>query len=209
MTQIMTRQLHSIVFAAGLVCLAIGGCNRPSQDPQVLAIREQYVMTTEPEAAVTLTELAKRLQGTADEAVSETAGDDAGEPAAATEPSVAEASEAETRAAVAAVVIGRVYAGDLEPWDAGKASFLLAELPAEGHGDGHDADNCPFCKRRAAQAPTAIVQFLDERGKVIAHDARQLFDLQKNDVVTVRGRAVRGELNSLVVTADAIYVHPK
>lgn len=189
------RRLHAFVLLAGLLCLVSSGCSSPSQDPQVLAIRNQYVAAAEPAGAVTLSELAQRLDGPADPSTAEPNTDDT---------AIATAAAAEP-----VVVIGRIYAGDLEPWDAGKASFLLAELPAEGHGEGHDADNCPFCKRRAAQAPTAIVQFLDDHGQLIAHDARQLFDLKKNDVVTVRGQAIRGELNSLVLTADAIFVHRK
>lgn len=179
------RQLRPVALLASLLGLLASGCNANRQDPQVLAIREQYVSATEPAGAVTLSELAQRLGGNTADAADE------------------DAAGAET----AAVVVGRIYAGDLEPWDAGKASFLLAELPAEGHGEGHDADNCPFCKRRAAQAPTAIVQFLDDRGQIIAHDARQLFGLNKNDVVTVSGQATRGELNTLVLTADALHVH--
>lgn len=189
------RRLHAFVLLAGLLCLVSSGCSSPSQDPQVLAIRNQYVAAAEPAGAVTLSELAQRLDGPADPSTAEPNTDDT---------AIATAAAAEP-----VVVIGRIYAGDLEPWDAGKASFLLAELPAEGHGEGHDADNCPFCKRRAAQAPTAIVQFLDDHGQLIAHDSRQLFDLKKNDVVTVRGQAIRGELNSLVLTADAIFVHRK
>lgn len=191
----MPRPLRSIAFAAGLVGLAISGCGQPSQDPQVLAIRDQYVVADEPAGALTLTQLAQRLEAPAAQADPEAEAGETTEAAAATPES--------------AVVVGRIFAGDLEPWEPGKASFLLAELPAEGHGDNHDADNCPFCKRRAAQAPTAIVQFLDERGQVIGHDARQLFDVQKNDVVTVRGQAVRGELNTLVLTAEAIHVRRK
>lgn len=202
------HQLRSIAFAASLLCLAISGCNPNSQDPQVLAIRDQYVSATEPAGAVTLTELAKRLGGNTAESASDAAvNEPAGVEAAADVSPPGQTADVAVEEAV--VVVGRVYAGDLEPWEAGKASFLLAELPAEGHGEGHDADNCPFCKRRAAQAPTAIVQFLDDRGQVIAHDARQLFGLKKNDVVTVRGQATRGKLNTLVLTADAIHVHSK
>src|SRR5690606_32144511 len=195
MISMMPRPFRSIAFAVGLVCLAISGCSQPSQGPEALAFRDRYVAAGGPAGAVTRSELAQQLDAPAAQTDHEADASETSPPAAATpEP---------------AVVVGRIYAGELEPWDAGKASFLLAELPAEGHGAGHDADNCPFCKRRAAQAPTAIVQFLDDRGQVIEHDARQLFDLKKNDVVTVSGQAIRGELNTLVLTAEAIHVHRK
>jgi hypothetical protein len=97
----------------------------------------------------------------------------------------------------------------MEPWDTGKASFLIAELPDEGHGEGHDADNCPFCKRKAAKAPTAIVQFVDAAGQVIPIDARKLFGVDKKDVVVIRGQATAGELRAMVVTATDMHIRPK
>jgi hypothetical protein len=188
---------------AALLCCLTSGCKTESSDPETRALQDRYVLASEPGSAMTLTELANRLDGkiaTADEptyssqdqtAVRSDAPQGAAAPSAVTQP---------------VVIVGRVYAGDMEPWDPGKASFLLAELPEEGHGEGHDADNCPFCKRKAANAPTAIVQFVDEQGQVIPRDARKLFGIQKKDVVTVRGHAERGELNTLIVTANAIHV---
>ncbi len=182
-----------------LVCVLFSGCRTETQDPEVLAFREQYVLTSEPADAITLSELAQRLDN--DPQPSEPLAEDA--------IPEADRSPAEDRTSAPVVVVGRIFAGDLEPWDSGKASFLLAELPEEGHGEGHDADNCPFCKRRAAMAPTAIVQFLDENGEVIPRDARNLFGLEKKDVVTIRGQATRGDLNTLIVTANAIHVRGK
>jgi hypothetical protein len=178
---------------ATLLTLGVGlvsGCRSETADPAVQALRGQYVLAEEPVGELTLTQVAHRLDGAAGE--SET--DSAASPDPISQP---------------VVLVGRIYAGDLEPWDTGKASFLLAELPEEGHGEGHDADNCPFCKRKAANAPTAIVQFIDDTGEVIPRDARELFGVKKNDVVTIRGQATRGELNTLIVTADAIHVRGK
>lgn len=176
-----------------LLGVLIGGCNTQRQDPEVVARGEQYLLASEPADAVTLTELAQRLSGP-------------GEDPSAKVPAGEGAKDA---ASEPVVVVGRIYAGDLEPWDNGKASFLLAELPEQGHGEGHDADNCPFCKRKAAKAPTAIVQFLDEEGEVLGQDARKLFGVAKNDVVTIRGQAAAGDLNTLLITAEAIHVRGK
>jgi hypothetical protein len=172
-----------------LACLLIG-CRTESQDSELVALRSQYVLAQAPENAMTLTEAAQHLDELSEEGAEQ-------------------ADESAEAATVPVVLVGRIYAGDLEPWDSGKAAFLLAELPAEGHGEGHDADNCPFCKRRAAQAPTAIVQFLDSSGEVIPRDARKIFGLESKDIVTVQGHATRGELNTLVVAAEGIYVGSK
>src|SRR5690348_12755919 len=54
------------------------------------------------------------------------------------------------------VVVGRIEASTIDPWAKDQAAFVLSEAPldATSHGDrpGHDAANCPFCKRRAAKA---------------------------------------------------------
>lgn len=178
-------------------------------DPQTLALREQYLLSAEPSGAVTLSELAEQLdQRAADSPASdEPSADNAAAGDAAAPPPQATAAPDPDAETIAVSVVGRIFAGDLEPWENGQASFLLAELPAEGHGEGHDADNCPFCKRRAANAPTAIVRFVGEDGEVLPHDVRQLFGVEKNSVVTVRGVAARGELNTLVITADGLYRH--
>jgi hypothetical protein len=105
-----------------------------------------------------------------------------------------------------AAVLGRIYAGDMDPWEVGKASFILSELPAEGHGEGHDADNCPFCKRRATKAPNVIVNFTSDGSQTIAIDARKLFGIEKGQVVVVQGDLVPGEFNSMMLKADQLFI---
>ena len=62
----------------------------------------------------------------------------------------------------------------------GKASFVLSEAPAKGHdhGAGHDADNCPFCRRRAADARMAVVQFVNDQGEVLKTDVPTLLGVE-------------------------------
>jgi len=193
---------QAVVFAAGGIhrrsVLAVGllaavvtiGCQSEPIDAETAELRQQFLVTTEPPDALTLTELATQM--------------------GVVKPDDTELGPAPPATAVeSVVVVGRIFAGDLEPWDTGKASFLIAELPDQGHGEGHDADNCPFCKRKAAKAPTAIVQFVDTSGQVIPIDARKLFGVDKKDVVVIRGQAAPGELNAMVVTATDMHVRGK
>jgi hypothetical protein len=120
-------------------------------------------------------------------------------------------SLAEARDAISAggdvVVVGQID-GE-QAWQAGKAVFVIRELAPgdDAHGGtGHDAANCPFCKRRRAQAPTAVVQFLDEEGDVLSYDPRTLLGLQANQVVVVRGRVEIDDLDTLLISAEDIYV---
>jgi len=99
------------------------------------------------------------------------------------------------------------------PWQKGEATFFLvdpataAEFADHAQDDPDHAENCPFCAR-AAEGHTdaiAVVTFHQEKGKPIAIGADQLFSLDENDVVVVRGQGkVQGKL--LTVVADGIYV---
>jgi hypothetical protein len=109
----------------------------------------------------------------------------------------------------AVVFTGQVGAGRHETFEAGKAAFLVSEIVPNDHrhGASHDADSCPFCKRKAAQAAVAAVQFLDPSGQVVPVDARKLFGIKPGDTVVVRGRGeLVAELDLFRVTADGIYV---
>jgi hypothetical protein len=108
-------------------------------------------------------------------------------------------------------LIGRIDAGDLEPFEPGKATFVLSEVPDPEHtgGDPDHADNCPFCKRRLQNAPKAVVRFLGESGEVISEDARQLLGVKEQDVVMVSGSAhFQPDLDTLLVDAETVYVRP-
>jgi len=109
------------------------------------------------------------------------------------------------------VVVGRIGAGEFEPWADGQAAFLLTEaLPDSSHVStpGHDPATCPFCRRRAEKAAsiTALVQFRDDQGAVLPIDARELLGVTKDQVVVVRGKGHVYKLGVLVVAADGIHV---
>ena len=214
---LMLRYSFALLFV-----FAIAGCGGPAEDPETVAIRNKYVISAEPADPLSLTQAAAlvgikpdkedaaKIDAEAasasepDDSAADTADTaDTAEPAtadtgAASAPAIAEASDV--------TLVGRIYAGELEPWEDGKASFMLSELPEDGHGEGHDSDNCPFCKRRLAKAPTAIVRFVDAQGETLPIDARKLFGLEKGQTVVVRGTVVAGEFNSIVMIADQMHV---
>jgi hypothetical protein len=211
---------RSLLATAGfglIVAAVLAGCGTSPADPEALELREKFLISEEPASVVTLTELAARFgirpDGDAQSAAAESASvgegvlpaDDIADTKVAEETPVAEMPAGRDQVSV----VGRIFAGELEPWDPGKAAFLIAELPDEGHGEGHDADNCPFCKRKAARAPTAMVQFLDDSGTVIPIDARKLLGVEKKDVVVIIGEATVGDLNSVVIHAKGLHIRRK
>jgi hypothetical protein len=112
------------------------------------------------------------------------------------------------------VVVGRIGAKGMDPFLSGKASFSLLEVPADDHAEkpGHNADDCPFCKKRQANATMAAVQFLGPDGKPIPVDARQLFGVEKGQDVVVRGTGVfdaKLGIPVIQLTGDGIYVRSR
>jgi hypothetical protein len=112
------------------------------------------------------------------------------------------------------VVQGRIGAKGMDPFLKGKASFSLLEIPADDHASkpGHNADDCPFCKKRQANSTMAAVQFLGADGQPIPVDARQLFGVAAGQDVIVRGTGVFDPnlgIPVIQVTADGIYVAPR
>lgn len=190
------------------VALAVVGCQRADQESaEISQWRSRLLVASEPADAVTLSQLAVQLG-------MEVAGDSGGSGGDGDSPpanaQTADPQAVDPQAAQSAgseiVVIGRVYSGDLDPFETGRASFLLTELPEQGHGDDHDPDNCPFCKRRAARLPSAIVQILDESGQPLAIDARQLLGLKAKDVIVVRGTATPAEMNTIMIVAEQLSI---
>jgi hypothetical protein len=133
----------------------------------------------------------------------------ADEPAGAV--TIAEARE-QLPSASGVKAVGRIGAPGIDPWAKDQAAFVISELAAGpvGHGDspGHDAANCPFCKRRAAKAAdsTALVQFHDEQGNVLPVDARKLLGVDESQVVVVEGQGRINEVGVFVIAAQKIHV---
>jgi hypothetical protein len=106
------------------------------------------------------------------------------------------------------VVVGRV-GGVSQPWSKGQALFIISD-PTAGDDGGHVCidEGCPFCanKKQAENEAIAVVQFVDAQGRVLPLDARELFDLQTQQTVVVRGRAKIDELGSLILSANGLYI---
>lgn len=112
------------------------------------------------------------------------------------------------------VVAGRIGGKGREPFLVGKASFSLLEIPIDNHAEkpGHNAEDCPFCKKRQANATLAAVQFVGADGKPIPVDARTLFDVTSGQDVVIRGTGVfdaKLGVPIIQITADGIFVRPR
>jgi hypothetical protein len=111
------------------------------------------------------------------------------------------------------VVAGRIGGRGMEAFVKDKASFSLLEIPNDDHADrpGHKAEDCPFCKKRAANAPIAAVQFVGEDGRELPVDARTLFGVREGQDVVVRGTGLFDPslgIPVIQVSADGMHVRP-
>jgi hypothetical protein len=110
------------------------------------------------------------------------------------------------------VIAGRIGGKGMDAFVKDKASFSLLEIPDDhAKKPGHKPDDCPFCKKRAANAPIAAVQFVGDDGKELPLDARTLFGIQEGQEVVIRGSGVfdpKLGIPVLQITADGIHVRP-
>jgi L-lactate utilization protein LutC len=99
------------------------------------------------------------------------------------------------------------------PFAKGQAIFFLVDpefaAEAEEHAHTHaEGEECAFCAAHAADSAHAIavVQFADEKGKPLAVDARDLFDLKEKETVVVKGKAKAAANGMITVDATGLYV---
>ena len=99
------------------------------------------------------------------------------------------------------------------PWFAGQASFFLVDEKVAAqfasHAKSHGGDHhCAFCQRLAAKNAHAIavVNFVDEAGKILPIDARELLGLEEHQRIVLRGRAELLGGTMLVIHADGVHI---
>ncbi|TWU20109.1 hypothetical protein Pla52o_46230 [Novipirellula galeiformis] len=175
----MTSTTNATTFLTAILGLALVGCGDPTSST-VDTVSSSYLLAIEPEGAITPTAFKEAVT-----------------------------SEGGAAAAAGGVVLaGKIDAGDLDPFEKGKATFVLSELPDAEHaaGDPDHANNCPFCKRKLKNAPKVVVRFVDPSGALIAQDAQAMLGVKKGDSVVVKGVAEYQEpINMIQINAESIY----
>lgn len=101
-------------------------------------------------------------------------------------------------------VAGSIYGGNLSPFDPQESSFMMIELPEPGHKHD-DPNDCPFCKRKAENAASVIVELCDPQGVPLKMPADKLLQLTLNQNVAVSGTCYRvGEV--LIIRATRVHL---
>jgi hypothetical protein len=121
---------------------------------------------------------------------------------------VIEARESATDGAPLAVV-GRI-GGTVSPWVNGRAAFTLLDaslvVVAEGADNG-EGEICTgdCCAAERAHA-TMLVKIVDDQGRVLEVDSRQLLGIAEKDMVVVCGKAKKDKNGNVALVANAVFV---
>ncbi|MCM2374246.1 hypothetical protein [Aporhodopirellula aestuarii] len=195
-TRNVARRLRGLPTVIGTMAICVTavsfvGCGKETagtSDSAVTAgaISSDLVLKQKPESVLSLTDAAEKLVGPED-------------------------APNEPNASQEVVLIGRIDAGDFPAFQEGQATFMLSELPADGHGvdDPDHEDNCPFCKRRAEKAPKAIVNLVGQDGMTLTTDARKLIGVAEGDRVIVVGTGSYDEsVNAITLNSSGVYTGP-
>jgi hypothetical protein len=125
--------------------------------------------------------------------------------------SIADAKAKLTATPQPVVVAGRIGGRGTSPFGKNEATFSMLEIPTDDHAakPGHKPDDCPFCKKRAANSPIAAVSFAGGDGKVIPLDAQKLLGVAEGQDVVVRGSGFfdpKLGIPVIQINADGLYV---
>jgi hypothetical protein len=106
-------------------------------------------------------------------------------------------------------VVGRI-GGTTTPWVNGRAAFMLLDASMVMVAEGTDSGEGEICTGDCCAAErahaTMLVKILDENGRVLAADSRQLLGLAENDMVVVRGKATKDKSGNVAVVGDAVFI---
>jgi hypothetical protein len=106
-------------------------------------------------------------------------------------------------------VVGRI-GGTVSPWVNGRAAFTLLDaslvVVAEG-ADNEEGEICTgdCCAAERAHA-TMLVKIVDDHGRVLKVDSRELLGIAENDMVVACGKAKKDKNGNLALIADAVFV---
>ena len=108
------------------------------------------------------------------------------------------------------VLVGRI-GGQKNPWIKGRSAFTVIDAAMSVVASGEESgsgqvclDDC--CASLRADC-TTLVKIVDESGKPLAIDARELLNAKENDMVVVEGKVHRNEEEGVFnVAATGVYV---
>ena len=107
------------------------------------------------------------------------------------------------------VVVGRIGGDRKGSWVEGRAAFSIVDRSLTPCSE-LEGDQCKtpwdYCCEADLPTSMAFVKFVDQQGKLVKADARQLLQVKELQTVVIRGKAERDDAGNLTVLADGIFV---
>lgn len=106
------------------------------------------------------------------------------------------------------VVVGRI-GGRPNPWVKGMAAFTIADRSLKPCNE-IEGDTCKtpwdYCCESDLGKATLLVTFVDDGGKIVKQDARELLGVKELDTLTIVGKAKRDAAGNVSILASKAYV---
>ena len=172
------HKLQSSLLASGFaaaICLSLISGCGESVNAEIRQLRQQLLTETAPTGELSISDIRARLKSE----------------------ELAAGSEVTVRV--------RINAGELPPWETGKAAFIVTDAMGHDGDENNDPHECPFCSRDI-QDNLAQVRFLDPNGTIINTDARELFDVTEFQLVVIKGKASLDDSDMLLLDAGLMFV---
>jgi hypothetical protein len=107
------------------------------------------------------------------------------------------------------VLVGRI-GGCAKPWVEGRAAFTLLDASMSVVTEGEDSAEGEICTGDCCATErlgcTTLVKVVDQQGKILPIDSRDLFGLKESDMVVVQGTAKKDESGNFVMLAKGIFI---
>lgn len=107
------------------------------------------------------------------------------------------------------VLVGRI-GGRKNPWIEGRSAFMLIDASMSVVADGKETEEGQICMDDCCASLraecTTLVKIVDDQGKPLAVDTRELLDVKENDMVVVKGKVQRDDEGTFTVAASGAYV---
>jgi hypothetical protein len=108
------------------------------------------------------------------------------------------------------VVVGRI-GGRVNPWVKGSAVFSIVDRSLKPCNE-IPGDTCQtpwdYCCEADLPKATVLVMVMDEHGKILKTDARELLGVKELDTIVIRGKAKRDKAGNISILASKMFVAP-
>jgi len=107
------------------------------------------------------------------------------------------------------VIVGRI-GGATSPWVEGRSAFTLLDASITVVAEGEDAAEDEICNGDCCATErlgcTTLVKVVDQTGRLLSIDTRQLLEVNVEDMVVVQGVAKKDDSGNFSLLANGVYV---